>query len=213
MMKTLKRRTAVLIVALPVVVAAYAGVAISQGTESPQPAEPLMRQKAEGADPQVREAFAVVRRERQKHDAMPAVLAAAVDDGAQTIGGANVRLARRAHAIKDAQAYVVPGNGSVCLAVDRGPAAGTSVTCNVLPAVRERGAVTTEAASPIGTDRRVHALVPDGVEFVRFRTAANRTLDVDVVNNVVIADVPADTVEMEYHGSLSARIEIPRPAP
>ncbi len=89
--------------------------------------------------------------------------------------GVNPALAR--HAKTDAgDAWVIPGNGSICLDVG-------GVCCNRTQAARAQGIVTwTSARDDNGSI--VHGLVPDGVEEVVLTATDGTTKTVSVKDNV-----------------------------
>jgi hypothetical protein len=117
-----------------VVTAAVTTAGIALAADSPAPKTPAfddtptpMAQSV--SDDQL--AFAVLRRARTATDVMPGSVAAQV--GNPSVGGKNVALAR-AISTPAGTAWVIPGNGSICLAVpDPASPASTplfGVTCN-----------------------------------------------------------------------------------
>jgi hypothetical protein len=113
-------------------------------------------------DERLPRSYAVMRRDRNGRDDLPAAAAAALERGGAQ--GVNVRLARRSAERGSATVYVVPGEDALCAAmVDE---TGTSLGCEESPArAAETGVSPTTERTTRGV--RIFGLVPDGVDSVR----------------------------------------------
>jgi hypothetical protein len=131
-------------------------------------------------DPAQAAAFAILRRPLAPDDAIPASWRSTVDAGAY---GANYALARRARDLPAGfAAWVVPGNGSLCLLTTGGS------TCGPHPLPRgfalESGSSTLDPHS-----ESIIGLVPDNVRSVTITTGHHVRLTVAVHDNFYAADV------------------------
>jgi hypothetical protein len=181
-----RRRLRVGGAALVAVVAITGAALAASGTLSPGPiglGQYFAGQRTRPAtrvDPAQAAAFAILRRPLTPGDAIPPSLRSAVEAGAY---GANYALARRARDLPaGVTAWVVPGNGSLCLFANGG------ATCG--PDLRPRGLAIESGSNTIDPHREsITGLVPDGVASVTITTGHHTRLTVAVHDNFYAADV------------------------
>jgi hypothetical protein len=142
--------------------------------------------------PDLAAAFAVFRRPASNSDTLPAVNAVQLARGPATRGGVNPALARR---VGDAQtsAFVVPGNGVVCLVV------GGGHTC-IARGGAIAGRLLTESFGASSFAEVVTGLVPDGVSSVTLRMVGGGSKKVAVHQNIYQADLARRATTMTYQG-------------
>jgi hypothetical protein len=128
-------------------------------------------------------AFAILRRPATASDALPASM---LPDQFIHIYGANPDLARRVQGLpQGAEAWLVPGNGSLCLVTNGGASCGPDATLIKYGLAVESGA-RSEAQSVTG-------VVPDGVTSVTMTLANGSQQDTPAVDNgyAATADGPS----------------------
>jgi hypothetical protein len=118
-------------------------------------------------------AFAILRRPATTTDALPASM---LPEPFVRIYGANPALARRVQGLpKDVQAWLVPGNGSLCVVADGGASCGPD-------AALIKYGLAVESGSGTGP-QSIAGVVPDGVSSVTITLADGRAQDATVVDN------------------------------
>jgi hypothetical protein len=178
-----------LIVAAAVVVALGAGAMAADGGPQPGPRAALDLSRtvalAERVVPDQAAAFAVLRGARRQTDEIPAATRALIGDS--HVSGRNTTLSR-AIETRDGTGWVVPGNGTICLAVPDS-VDGVGVTCSNTDFVAAYGMPLLSIAAARPDAVELTALVPDGGEIeVAYASGARRTLRPDasgVVSSVI----------------------------
>ena len=198
----------------------YAAAALSQSDPpvSNLPATPpvaqLERETAQAVVPELAGSFGVLRRAATARDRLPTGLATMVTSApsdltksGQTKLGANVALSRRVAGTPEGGAvYVVPGNGSLCIATIRPEGRGLSCATELDEVLRE-GINQTQAAIRGVDGRRISGVVPDGIVGVRIVRAADLPVEVAVTENGFSADVSGEPTSLEYIGASGAVVD------
>lgn len=166
MKRTPRFRKPVLRAGLAVVVGGVVTVAVTGAsgasgfaTAAPDgvsPAMPASIALATTVQPEQRSGFAVLARPRTTRDTMPADARAQVGNGPQT--GRNVDLSRVVTTLTGT-GWVIPGNGTVCLAVPD-PVDGYGLACDKTEDALSRGVVSMMISSKTPDVARVTLLAP-----------------------------------------------------
>jgi hypothetical protein len=128
-------------------------------------------------------AFAILRRPATASDALPASM---LPEQFIHIYGANPALARRVQGLpQGAEAWLVPGNGSLCLVTNSGASCGPDATLI-------KYGLAIESGSGSGS-QSVTGVVPDGVTSVTITLGSGSQQDATVVDNgyTATADGPS----------------------
>jgi hypothetical protein len=196
-----KLATITVIAALAAGVVAYAqdDGSSDQGTRGPRGEVAAPPTKQVGED--LRSRFGILRRDRRASDDPPALARGVRAPGSPA--GANLGLARRAAVARPATAaYVVPGEGQVCLVLISGEVSGGG--CATPSEAANGYTVSSVAGSGWGLEGHeliVYGLVPDGVDHVRFRFADGETADVPVGDNLFLKQVAQEVRTVEWDGA------------
>ncbi|MGH2884970.1 MAG: hypothetical protein ACRDPA_20085, partial [Solirubrobacteraceae bacterium] len=154
--------------------ASAGGLALA-GTFSPAPINPQAWvngqrvQPEQAIAPDQSAALSILRRPRVASDALPPGDTTLTNSPAAS-NGANPDLSRRAQGIIDGNAWVIPGDGMICLLFDA-PGAGGG-TCQTDSSVSDWPPVTSGSARAPGMTT-VAGLVPDGVPQVTLTISGN----------------------------------------
>lgn len=182
--------------AVAVAVVAGAGSA-GQPAGAAEVAVPL----ATTVDPADAQTFAVLDRAVSMQDAVPAVEDDGLTGGSFTQDfGANLGLARAVAGLPAGAAWVVPGNGSVCLIADASygstaaPDGGAMCSADATAA----GGYLEFTTGHMGTDSSVAGLVPNGVDAVQIQLADGSQQSVAVHDNVYLASLSEDLVAVSF---------------
>lgn len=192
------RRTVIL--ALGATLSATGAALAATGILSSGPVSLAQYQAGEQAAPasvvptQQAAAFAILRRPATTTDALPASM---LPEPFVRIYGANLALARRVQGLpQGVEAWLVPGNGSLCLVTNGGATCGRDATINEYGLAIESGS----GSGP----QSVAGVVPDGVRSVTITLVDGSEQDATVVDNGYAATV---------HGSSPiARLALNTPA-
>ncbi len=176
------------------------GPAIGSGAATPSSGAADLISAPDGAD---LEAFAVLHRPRTAADVVPAQ--AHVVFSASS--GANVNLSRRVQTAAGT-AYVIPGNGSMCLMSGAGSEAhpGTAGAGCVPDAAADAGYLEMEEGGEYRAGETesaltfVSGLVPDGVSEVTIHLASGSTTVVPVTENVYMREVRGTVADVTFAG-------------
>jgi len=152
------------------------------------------------------------------NDAVPAAVAAAANvDGITAAYGVNFALARQANGLTDGQAWVVPGDGALCLVV-RGDVPGVqdangSDSCGTAPEAVDGHMATVALSARAPGWLLVAGVVPDGVSDVTMHLAGGARVEVAVHDNVYLEEIQSTTIpEVEFAGPTGSVVPIPASA-
>ena len=112
------------------------------------------------------------------------------------LAGANVSLARNVHGVAGAEAWVVPGAGTVCLITDPGGA-----TCQGEPTVLEGHMYLVGASAETPAYESVAGLVPNGVSRVSLVLEDGALAQLPVHENVYMASVKGRVSSIRFTGA------------
>jgi hypothetical protein len=177
-----RSRRALLALAAALVLATGAAIATrSRWLPSSSPPE-AGRSPAVLPSPAALRSFAILRRPLQAGDEVPTRTQLTLSGAS----GANLLLARRAHAPGIVGAWVIPGRGSVCLGVEYARREGGAACAVDARAIAGRLLMFSPWRSPAGRvlGETLAGLVPDGVARVRLTLADGSTNTVAVHDNV-----------------------------
>jgi hypothetical protein len=188
-----------LLVALALLIVDAGPAAIAtRGRQGPGPVPP----RPGGAlaltpDPADTAAFAILRRPQTATDQVPLELPI----GLSGASGANLGLARHASGAGGAEAWVVPGRGSMCL-ISAWPAnRGGGASCQPnTAAIAGRLEVSSGSRRAPGTDF-IAGLVPDGVSSITVNLPGGRTDTARVRENVYLIAVSGTPESVTFTGT------------
>jgi len=171
------------------VTAATAIIALpSAGSAQSAPTEQRSVVRAETVAPGLSAAFGVLRRSVSAGDALPATFlareAANPTDVLQGLAGANPSLARRAQGLPSGSAWIVPGNGMICIATALPGTVQVGATSCTVSDAAAAGRLALSARSSQQGWQWVVGLTPDNVAQVSVIRADGTTQTVDVHDNV-----------------------------
>ena len=187
-----------LLVALALLVAGAGAAAIAtKGRPSPGPVPPrpgaALATMPDRAD---RAAFAILRRAPTAADQIPLPTPIALSGAS----GANLGQARRAAGSGGAQAWVVPGRGSVCL-IAAWPAQHAGGAGCVPDATATAGELVLESASRLAPGREfIAGLVPDRVSSVTVTLAGGGQRTAPVRENVYLLAIAGSAEAVTFEG-------------
>jgi hypothetical protein len=139
--------------------------------------------------------LAILRRPRDASDVMPAAMVAGLTVSPADANGPNPALSRRAQGLTDGAAWVVPGDGMICLVTDGGG------TCQPDASVADgKWPVMTGGSSKAPGMTAVAGLVPDGVDQVVLTLGDGSTQTIAVHENVYLATVHGGLRSVSYTG-------------
>jgi|GEM_PF-3175296 hypothetical protein len=193
-----RRRPRWLLGMLALLIAGAAAAAIAtKGRPSPGPVPPKPGATlAIEPEPAQLAAFAILRRPRVAGDEIPEGMPLALSGAS----GANLGLARRAQGSDGAQAWVVPGRGSMCLISAWPERKGGGGACGLdSSALAGRLAVASGSAQAPSRDF-LAGLVPDGVARVAVNLPGGHTITAHVRENVYLIAVPRDAQTVTFTG-------------
>lgn len=144
----------------------------------------------------LRDAFAVLRRDARPEDALPREAASRlVADGAEV--GVDAALVRRVATSGDRAVYLAPGSAGACMVTARG--ASTQVSCDDLGPFVQRGVLLNQPLDTPRDGRRIEGVVPDGVAQVRLVYDGREQLVLaDARSNGFSVEVPGDPAELVW---------------
>jgi hypothetical protein len=187
-----------LLVALALLIVGAGAAAIAtRGRQGPGPVPP----RPGGAlaltpDPADTAAFAILRRPQTAADQVPLELPI----GLSGASGANLGLSRRAPRAGEAEAWVVPGRGSMCLISTWPASGGGGASCQPnAAAIAGRLEVSSGSRRARGTDF-IAGLVPDGVSEIAVHLAGGRTRMAAVRENVYLVAVSGTPESVTFTG-------------
>lgn len=184
-MRMLRRHLPLTLLTIALLVAVSA-TAIATGDDSNPPSD--APSQVTEIEPTAKQAMAVLNRDRSAGDALPAHLAAKMDEHSDF--GMNPGLSRLAIGNMTNSVYVIPANGHVCASLTVGE--GANLTCpptGDIAAGKTGAATVTLETGGIG----IYGLVPDGVESVSIQTATSESSRVATDDNAYYTVVPAGT--------------------
>jgi hypothetical protein len=176
-----------------------------QGARPEPPALPPRPLAATGVEPALAESFGVLRGAAVA-DGLSSRLSSRIGDGPSRFFGASVELSRVSVERGGDTLYVIPGRGSLCLALDW--TEGVNVGCTDSTRAKAGYTLTT-----VGTRSgiTIYGLVPDGVPSVTVRLAGGEDVTSDVVGNGYIAQV-AGTPTMLSYAAPNGKVELQIPS-
>jgi hypothetical protein len=183
-----RRRRALLLAGLSLILAATGGVALAGAGTSPAGTGAAVPPASEAppasaVEPALLDAFALMRRGQTQADVIPA----SVQPAFSQASGANPALARRVSDGAGTEAWLVPGNGSACI-LARAPAYAIGGAVCVPTASARAGELDVQgASSQLPGGELVAGVVPDGVESVTLHLADGSSLEAPVREGVYLA--------------------------
>lgn len=224
----LRGRRLLLALVLISVPGAVGGLALASALEgrriSPQQWVEGKRVAAERAIPPEQDVrLAVLRRPRTAQDALPPAEAFSATHSPMAANGVNPQLSRRAEGFEGGGAWLIPGNGMVCLTTANAAAIQAGEESMPPGASAPRGVVHVRGALGVtgcATDGEANAgwaagtasssqapgviatggIVPDGVGEVTVALAGGRTVSLPVHENVYMGEVHGWPVSVSFQG-------------
>jgi hypothetical protein len=196
-----RRRRALMLAAVALILACSGGVALAgagSSTAAPQTVAPPTSEApaASSVEPALLEAFALMRRSQTQADVIPADAQPAFSQAS----GANPSLARRVSDGADAEAWLIPGNGSACI-LARAPADAIGGAVCVPTAAARAGELDVQSASSqLPGSELVAGVVPDGVAAVTLHLADGNTSSAEVHEGVYLALVRGAVTSIDASG-------------
>jgi hypothetical protein len=184
-------------------VVAVSAAALATGDDSNPPSDGSAQVTA--IEPEAKEAMVVLDQPRTSGDALPAALAARMDEHSDW--GMNPGLSRLAIGNTTNSLYVIPANGHVCASLTVGE--GANLTCpptGDIAAGNAAPATVTLETGGIG----IYGIVPDGIDSVSVQTGTSETTRIASESNAYYTVVPPGTFlrTVRYTGP-SGPVEFP----
>jgi hypothetical protein len=187
-----------LLAGIVLLLAGAGGAAIAGGGRpNPEPAPPRAGAVlANGADARDLSAFAILRRPPAESDQIPAQSPVALSGAS----GANLGLARRAQGLGEGRAWVVPGNGTVCLIAEWPQRHTGGANC-----VPDAAALAGQLVGASGTASApgiefIAGLVPDGVGAVTLHLRGRAVTSAPVHEGVYMIALAGSASSITYAG-------------
>jgi hypothetical protein len=178
-------RRSALIATLIAVVTVGAGAALAMsGPATPRGLVPPVAKTtlATAVEPAARTSFSLLRRAQGADDAIPASTPVALSQSS----GANVALARRVKGDHGAEAWLIPGTGSLCLLAQLAADHIGGAACTTRAATSAGELVLQSASSHLPGAELVAGVVPDGVSSIMVNIANQPGITVPVHENVYL---------------------------
>jgi hypothetical protein len=206
--RSIRRRSAAVLAGLLGASAAVSGLALAVGGGPGAPVPPTQFAAGQRAALATTPSAAglgtlgVLRRAQTTADAVPSGVTAGLTEGVFSGAfGANVALARRVGGLTAGSAWVVPGDGSVCLIAASAGDPNGGATC-ASSAIVAAGGLEMEA----GTHRApgvvfVAGVAPDGVSQVTLHLSGGASQTLTVRDNVYMAEVHGAVAATTFAGA------------